>query len=105
MRYHSRPKFDSRHWDHLWKANIPSCQSLKEASASTTFVAIDAEPWRLEGLEIAAIGITINKPVDDKANSIRPTSLESLLDNFALHFHCIRVAKREHRPTRRDELF
>ena len=106
MRYISHQRYDAltRHWTHLWKANVPSRQSLKDhASASTIFVAIDAEPWRLGGMDISEIGITILAPVDGKVDSLlRPTSLEALLENFTFRSLCIRVAGRN--PSR-DEQF
>ena len=110
MRYQAYPGFKTKHWRSLWEANIPDLDSLKHLADTSAFVAIDAEPWGRGGpksSDVAEVGLALippftTSPTIFKKSEGSPT-LASLTDQYHIHRHCIRVAARERRETKREE--
>ncbi|KAK2598042.1 hypothetical protein QQS21_005819 [Conoideocrella luteorostrata] len=110
MRYHRSPRmFRWRHWEELWRSNLPDLETAKVIAASTIFVAIDTEPWLDDGKnkdnrEASEIGIAFLFPTANQKGPAPkpPQTLDETYQRFSISSHCVCIRGRE-RLTR--ELF
>lgn len=99
MRYQQNPGFVTKHWEQLWRSNIPDLlsfqKSLQNSNCSPGFVAIDAEPWGNPSSLVAEIGLCLILPFTPSQFPQPPNTLRRLCSPLRVSTRSIKVSGRD----------
>lgn len=95
MRYQANAgNLKTRHWAALWQSNIPTLSCLKDLTAQSGFVAMDAEPWGPEGVDVAEVGLSLIRPFDVSQIEQPPTTIQQLRKCLSISTYSIKICRR-----------
>ena len=108
MRYTATPStFPVAYWRELWENNISNIEQLRALASTTGIVAIDMDPYVLEGKtthDITEFGIAFLPPTASNTRPCIPSppSLDALVQHFSIQSCSLRVADRIRNDRRRE---
>lgn len=85
----------TKHWASLWQSNISTLSCLKNLTAQSGLVTMDAEPWGHEGVDAAEVGLSLIRPFDMSTIEQPPTTLQELQNCLSICTYSIKICGRE----------